>query len=638
MSDTIGPGPGTVDTRVDIGGRSRVVPKTPVYSFGGAGVARKPPTQSWQLSPAANLYEQQVALGQQTLSRCRTAPRYEVGRSTRDQQAKVYQGRPTLDSVVSPGPAAYDRVARLGTLLGESAPSYSFGEGDEVEGNAAKGSRVPLTSAIRPPGPGQYDHDTAIGKQAQSARPTAPLARFPQARRGAYKKQHTGMPTIAVVDPKEPAFTYAHQRPTVGVRSWEQSTVRQQPAFSFGARSKTVPRKARSKKETHAAYTKTRPATSHARSRGSAPSKRASDNYDWLYPARQQQAGINNKAAAAYEKRLDGCEMGRAKAFNTPPKIGFKTEPRFNAASGGAGRPSSPGPVYLLPPAMGEAHATYSAPAYSFPTHTSRENPETVMRAKEAMPGPGQYNTLQEHRVDAEMAAKLVRQHAAERTAAMAATGDSEDSEDGDSEVGGFGVDSLHPSRQADKFERTSLHMRFGAMTHLRTSPIHGFGSASRKGRAKMFGGTPELNRDLEGKDSPGPTSAVRNEQFGKTGVLPGTPVYSFGGAGVPRNKLEPSLGIGPASVPAVSQFGKMADSRLPSSGTLPMSQTTRARQAVLYQVRRELFLSPLPSRLLLLATKRKTLTQSLNRISLFRLGIGRFDDEAAKLHAGPGV
>ena len=610
MSETLGPGPGSIDTRVSIGGTSKLVQTTPVYSFGGSGVVRETPPTSGQLSPAPDLYEQPIALGVQKHSRCRTAPQFSAGHSTRAQQAKVYQGRPTQDTVFSPGPARYERVARLGTLLGEGSPAYSFGEGDEVEGKSNRGSRVPLESAIRPPGPGQYNSDSALGKQMQSARPSAPLARFPRARRNAYKKQHTGMRiSTPVVDPKEPAFTYAHQRSTFGDRACEVSTVKQLPSFSFGATKKTVARKPRSKAETHAQYTTKRPSTSHSsRSRSggtssssSSPSSRT-NNYDWLYPNRQQGAAAA-KAAHKYEPQLDGCDMGRANGFANAPKIGFKSDTRFNAATTGVGRPSSPGPVYLLPPSMGESHATYSAPQYSFPVHTSRENPEIVMRAKEAMPGPGKYNTLQEHRVDADLAASLVREYAAERTAAMAASGRSDEGSmgasaaeaghgaggqgvDDDEEMTSFGVDSLHPSRQAEKFECTQHRMRFGAMTHLRTSPIHGFGSTTRKARAKLFGGTPELNRDLEGRDSPGPVSAVRNENFGKTGVLAGTPVYSFGGAGVVRNKIDLGLGVGPASLGATSQFGKMASSRTPSSDTLPMSRTTRKKQAALYQVR----------------------------------------------------
>ena len=169
MSATLGPGPGSIDTRMPIGGASKLVQMTPVYSFGGSGVVRETPTSSGQQAPAPDLYDHTIALGVQKLSRCRTAPQFSAGHSTRAQQAKVYQGRPTQDTVLSPGPARYERVTRPGTLLGEGSPAYSFGEGDEVEGKGNQGSRVPLESAIRPPGPGQYNADSALGKQTQSA-------------------------------------------------------------------------------------------------------------------------------------------------------------------------------------------------------------------------------------------------------------------------------------------------------------------------------------------------------------------------------------------------------------------------------------------------------------------------------------
>ena len=65
--ETIGPGPAALDVTSKIGGRSRLVKKTPVYSFGGRGVVRQAPVQSWQLAPAGAEYDLSVSLGRQQL-------------------------------------------------------------------------------------------------------------------------------------------------------------------------------------------------------------------------------------------------------------------------------------------------------------------------------------------------------------------------------------------------------------------------------------------------------------------------------------------------------------------------------------------------------------------------------------------
>ena len=131
MSATIGPGPGAVHLGQGLGGVSKVVKKTPVYSFGGAGVERRQPTLSCQLTPAAAEYDIAGGLGAQRLSSKRTMPQYRIGRSTRDQAQGVYSGQAsTLRPTAAPGPGAYAYKRYIGT----DSPAYSFGDGDEIEG------------------------------------------------------------------------------------------------------------------------------------------------------------------------------------------------------------------------------------------------------------------------------------------------------------------------------------------------------------------------------------------------------------------------------------------------------------------------------------------------------------------------
>ena len=113
--------------------------------------------------------------------------------------------------------------------------------------------------------------------------------------------------------------------------------------------------------------------------------------------------------------------------------------------------------------------------------------------------------------------------------------------------------------------------------------PRFSFGTGNRVGRAKMYSPGP-MNKDMEGRDSPGPNTRVRRDGFGKTIVDGGTPVYSFGGKGVERNPVETPANIhGPASVGATAMFGKQSSSKNKTAARAKIGTATRGGASKVY-------------------------------------------------------
>jgi hypothetical protein len=482
--------------------------------------------------------------------------------------------------VDSPGPAAYAQKTNVGTAtpIYHQTPSWSFGEGEEAA-SKKKAPGVASSSSIRPPGPGAYNQKSAIGGQSTSDKPTAANFKFGTSQRGKYGKQYAGMP-IMNPDPTQshPGFTYAHNATTFANQA--NSKKPSAPGFSFGGGTTTIARKPRPRQH----HSPNRPQTSPAK-------KPVKDNYDWLYPSRAKK-----QAKSDYEKRLDGCDMPRAKEFNIGPKIGFGSDRRFNDANympqNAVGKSESPGPVYILPPTLGDAHATYSCPMFSFPVVTSRLNPAVERSIREDKPGPGAYNTLLEQRLDAALTEtrrqqqeetmllkeSLTEDELMQYLAAEAAEGGGEDDE------------RINPySHGGSSLYHHTAHLKYGSIPDGQTAPCYSFGTGNRAGRAKQFAGG-ALNKDMEGTDSPGPNSAVRREQFGKSQVGPGrgedgTPSYSFGGAGVERNpKQHAESDVGPAYDTNRSQLSQQPLSGNPSAPDFRIGTASRDKMAKLYQ------------------------------------------------------
>jgi hypothetical protein len=503
--------------------------------------------------------------------------------------------------VVSPGPAVYEIKSSLGSDL----PSYSFGPGDEIDVKSKSapknGAAQALASKSRPPGPGAYNQKSSIGQQAVSTKITAPKCRFGTAERTKYGKQYSGLQNVTQEHSDSPGFVYlkdeeeGDKKQASSLNPQSDSKKKSAPSFSFGRKSNVQIRRPRSREEM--GFTK--------RGRAStAPTKKkpAKDNYDWLYPAR-----ANRKMKSDYEKRLDGCDMPKAKNFSRAATFGFGSDRRFNEAEflpqNAIGRPMSPGPVYILPPTIGDPGLTYtgntqSAPCFSFPNNTNRSNPDIIRAVKEQYPGPGAHNTLIEQRVDSEI--QMERELEAEEIAAeeeallqeeedaIIAAGGIPPPRD-PSQLSSLKVKPMDPFLVAQKSGRggtmhaRQAHLKYGRDPTKNTGPTFGFGTGNRIGRAKQY--TPGgLNKDQEGRDSPGPNSRFRHDKFGKSEVIPGTPYYSFGGAGVERNQIAVAANQnGPASIGATELFGTQTLSKNTTVPQFKIGTSTRDREATRY-------------------------------------------------------
>jgi hypothetical protein len=512
--------------------------------------------------------------------------------------------------VVSPGPAVYEQKSTLGSDL----PSYSFGPGDEIDvktkGGPKNGAAQALASKSRPPGPGAYNQKSSIGGQAVSTKITAPKCRFGTAERSKYGKQYSGLQNITMEHSESPGFMYltedeeakADKKQASAFTEQSDSKKKSAPSFSFGRKSNVQIRRPRSREE-----------MGHVRARAStAPTKKkpAKDNYDWLYPAR-----ANRKMKSDYEKRLDGCDMPKAKNFNRAATFGFGSDRRFNEAEflpqNAIGRPMSPGPVYILPPTIGDPGLTYtgntrSAPCFSFPNNTNRSNPDIIRAVKEQYPGPGAHNTLIEQRIDSEI--QMERELEAEEIAAEEEAL-LQDEEDAIIAAGGIPpprdpsylsslkVKAMDPflvsqrSGRGGSMHARQSHLKYGVDPTKKTGPTFGFGTGNRIGRAKQY--TPGgLNKDQEGRDSPGPNSRFRQEGRDGPGdkerwgseVIPGTPYYSFGGAGVERNQIAVAANQnGPASIGATELFGTQSLSKNTTVPQFKIGTSTRDKESSRY-------------------------------------------------------
>ena len=123
-----------------------------------------------------NLYTKSM-LGDQAVSRRRSAPKYGFGSSTRQQAAKVFMSQEHAKlappAASTPGPSAYTLNPAVGTQVDgskKSAPIWVFGSSDRFQGNTKPSAQNP--------GPGTYDMTPGVGPQTSSAKQTQPMFGF----------------------------------------------------------------------------------------------------------------------------------------------------------------------------------------------------------------------------------------------------------------------------------------------------------------------------------------------------------------------------------------------------------------------------------------------------------------------------
>ena len=103
--------------------------------------------------------------------------------------------------------------------------------------------------------------------------------------------------------------------------------------------------------------------------------------------------------------------------------------------------------------------------------------------------------------------------------------------------------------------------MKFGDVPTRSTAPAFSFGSGDRQARAKCYC-TGDLNKEMSGRSSPGPVTALQNMGKDAVSTRDAPPNFSFGGKNVRRNKiLQQSCMMGPAQYGGVDAVGEQASS-----------------------------------------------------------------------------
>ena len=215
--------------------------------------------------------------------------------------------------------------------------------------------------------------------------------------------------------------------------------------------------------------------------------------------------------------------------------------------------------------------AEAQAPAYSFP-RVSDGATTLSTPSNEKRPGPGAYNIRLEHRMEALLF-----------------------------EVGGICHDDsssssprISPASFTAQLETESrdaplslctvvgsaneFGLKFGDVPTHSTAPAFSFGSGDRQSRAKCYG-TGDLNKEMSGRSSPGPITALQDMAKDSISTWDAPPNFSFGGKNVGRNKLlKSSCTMGPAQYGVVDSVGEQASSTCVSAPIVGFGSAERKK------------------------------------------------------------
>jgi len=152
---------------------------SPLFSFGTADRFAKPagsvPTRASVPGPGA--YQSPSSIGKQGNSTKQTAEAYGFGSSTRLHQQKVFispDHAKTNFGEASPGPSVYNQKSAVGKQPDskkESAPSWAFSSEERFKYDFVE-------RAAKVPGAGQYNTVGAVGTQPDSKKQTLPKFSF----------------------------------------------------------------------------------------------------------------------------------------------------------------------------------------------------------------------------------------------------------------------------------------------------------------------------------------------------------------------------------------------------------------------------------------------------------------------------
>eukprot|EP00753_Platysulcus_tardus_P015402 PLAT4997.7.p1 GENE.PLAT4997.7~~PLAT4997.7.p1 ORF type:complete len:625 (-),score=185.80 PLAT4997.7:119-1993(-) len=478
----------------------------PSFSFGGAGVSRSSSPKPSD-APGPGAYGALPSPPSSPAARWGSAPR---------DSGSVYGGTEALTSLratssESVGPGAYILPSSLSTKGGVFG---RYGESFSSSSERKTGSSAAVT-----PGPGEYG--------LADYRPASPTPSFAGASREQMRRVYSGSGTgIMAVDSPGPIYS-----PTV-TRTGEPALGSRPKTPSWTPAKRKLPRPATSGGQAMAALralreAAKRPHTSPEKG-GAEKTKRKGSrggsggaDYSWLHR--------HHTTKSTYKLARDGADMLRSREFPSAGTASFGTGRRFHnkvyTPQGDNGATDSPGPVYDVPSTIA------TKPSYSWrPPSRSRSELTRV-----ESPGPGSYyrdtsKLMERERLLAIMSKKRV--DAARKKVKRPTPSWKRRTRGG-------------KVKQPKMKRRPMTGLRYGLHPDKAAVPTVSFAGSSRDKEQKRYQ-PGKLGEPMRGRDSPGPSyvsdiSAVKAK----------SPAFSFGGAGVERNKVIPATSSQASLLPA---------------------------------------------------------------------------------------
>ena len=485
--------------------------------------------------------------------RSRTPPHYSFPKQDRDREQLVYQGLPSTQYVVSPGPGAFDTDQVDHTSPGRRfAPGPHYVSGFDINRRAEEMRRPS-------PGPGEYDirSETFKGRSCTfgSGDRTEPFIAS-AASSVEYPDAEKVMAGDRIRRPASPSFTFG----TGAFQSFGGNSTSNEKRNALDNRPTTpFAQRPRTSHKASGLASKGRPKTSSGR-RFRKPPK--NNNYDWIYG--------NHKSDRKGDSR------GGISSFGSGARELFTRGEK------------TPGPDHYqvgpVPGAIGADFARYEnsnhkgmMPGFAFAKSSDRAPSDIKEKKKDNKPGPGAYNIQLEHRIsdmfrdDSKMidGVKTSKEKQQPRLVLEIPSQEVDDIDryvDSSASIGGltsvtsasrsakshWSLEESFQGRSA-QFVAAELGLKFGDIPTSPMAPSYSFGSGNREGRAKLFHGQDELSTSTT--DSPGPNTAKSNMPYADG--RPGSRSYTMLGANMERNPIPfQNNNVGPARLGQFSCVG----------------------------------------------------------------------------------